>query len=296
LAPSFTLDILPAHKRSGAHSGYSLANGFIYLFLSWFGILALMQSIVNQATIGPIVLFVGLMINEEAINFIPPRHYAAYLIGLFPSVYDWVTNISGRSPLGGDESGNTNLPGLDNWFGVLAWKRGALLVSFLWVAILVQVIDRQWKKAALWAGISSLFALFGIIHVPEAGFDNFSDAVWEQCSDATTCWDHGQQWKFFVAYIMMGATFVLIELARTLGGDKQLLPPIQDESAEEFKDWFKDAAVVVDTKTKTWRDELEEQESGQYNYKSGEATKEDPDAVADASEEDEVDPEKEMEA
>lgn len=49
----------PAHKRSGARTGYSLANGSIYLILSWFGILALIQSIVNQATIGPIVLFVG---------------------------------------------------------------------------------------------------------------------------------------------------------------------------------------------------------------------------------------------
>ena len=47
----------PAYKRSGALVGYSLANGVVYLFLSWFGILALVQSIVNQATIGPIVLF-----------------------------------------------------------------------------------------------------------------------------------------------------------------------------------------------------------------------------------------------
>lgn len=94
----------PAYKRSGAKTGYSLINGAIYLILSWFGILALLQSIVNQATIGPIVLFVGkwlrkrcasrpfltlcspafsfspgLMINEEALNFIPARHYPAYV-------------------------------------------------------------------------------------------------------------------------------------------------------------------------------------------------------------------------
>jgi adenine/guanine/hypoxanthine permease len=75
----------PAHKRSGALIGYSVANGCCYLVMSWFGILALIQSFVNQATIGPIVLFVGFMCNEEAINFMPPRHYAAYIIGLFPS-------------------------------------------------------------------------------------------------------------------------------------------------------------------------------------------------------------------
>ena len=265
----------PAHKRSGAGSGYSLANGAIYFVLSWFGILALMQSIVNQATIGPIVLFVGLMINEEALNFMPARHYSAYMVGLFPSVYDWVTNISGRSPLGGDESGNTNLPGLNSWFGVLAWKRGALLVSFCWVAMLVYVIDRQWKKAALWAGITGAFALFGIIHVPEAGFAHFDEAVWEQCN-GTVCWDHGQQWKFFVAYVMLGGTFLLIEIARRFGGDPQLLDPIEDETAEEFKDWFRDAAIIVEPKTKSYKEagaavapEKEVEDEGEVAIKEG---------------------------
>jgi len=75
----------PAHKRSGALIGYSVANGLCYLIMSWFDILALIQSFVNQATIGPIVLFVGFMMNEDAINFMPPRHYAAYIIGIFPS-------------------------------------------------------------------------------------------------------------------------------------------------------------------------------------------------------------------
>lgn len=67
--------------------------------MSWLGILALIQSLVNQATIGPIVFFICLMMNEETLNFMPARHYPAYIIGLFPSVYDWVTNVSNLGPL-----------------------------------------------------------------------------------------------------------------------------------------------------------------------------------------------------
>ena len=81
LFPVSRLQGHPAHKKSGALTGYSLTNGIIYLFLSWFGVLALMQSIVNQATIGPIVLFVGLAVNQEALEFIPARHYPAYIVG-----------------------------------------------------------------------------------------------------------------------------------------------------------------------------------------------------------------------
>lgn len=65
---------------------FSLLNGVLYLILSLFGLIALIRSIVNQPTIGPIVLFVGLMLLEECMNFLPPRHYAAFLFGLFPSI------------------------------------------------------------------------------------------------------------------------------------------------------------------------------------------------------------------
>ncbi|CAB9526315.1 Inherit from COG: Xanthine uracil vitamin C permease [Seminavis robusta] len=234
----------PAHKKSGALTGYSLTNGIIYLLLSWFGILALMQSIVNQATIGPIVLFVGLAVNEEALNFIPSRHYAAYVVG---------------SPIQDEFGGNINVTGLNSWFGVLAWKRGALLVSFVWVAMLVKVIDRHWSMAAVWSLIGAAFALFGIIHVPEAGFDTFTQPTWEQCSTVTSCtgegelevctnsvecWDHGEQWMFTVGYVMFAATFMVIHFAQKYGNDPTLLPPIVDEENDQaFADWFADAAI-----------------------------------------------------
>jgi len=215
---------------------------------SWFGVLALMQSIVNQATIGPIVLFVGLAVCEEALNFMPSRHYPAFIIGLFPSIYDWVVNISARSPIQDFETGgNIHTTGLDNWFGVLAWKRGALLVSFVWVAMLVMVIDRRWSVAAFWAALGAGFALFGIIHVPEAGFENFNQPVWEQCKSSDECWEYGEQWMFFLAYILLLVTFALLEASRRFGWDTHMLPPIEDEDEDAgFGDWF--AQADIDTR------------------------------------------------
>jgi len=212
---------------------------------SWFGILALIQSIVNPATIGPIVFFVGLQINEETLNFLPPRHYAAYIIGLFPSVYDWTTNVANASPLADDTfSYDVNSAGSPGWIGVLAWKRGSLLVSLLWTSIVVQAIDRQWKLATIWALIASLFAAFGIIHVPTAGFSNWDSPFWEQCTAPDTCWDFANQWMFFVAYLMLAATFTLIWIAAKF--DEKFEDPIDDESRHAFDDWFKDAANVTD--------------------------------------------------
>jgi AGZA family xanthine/uracil permease-like MFS transporter len=108
------------------------------------------KDLTSSSSFSTVVLFVGLMVNEEALNFMPSRHYAAYVIGLFPSIYDWAVNVADKSPIQSqDTAGNINLTPFSQWFGVLAWKRGALLVSFVWVSMLVMVIDRQWKKAAI---------------------------------------------------------------------------------------------------------------------------------------------------
>jgi hypothetical protein len=204
-----------------------------------------MQSIVNPATIGPIVFFVGLQINEEALNFMPSRHYSAYIVGLFPSVYDWVTNIANRAPLASDDfSYDTNSPGASSWVGVLAWKRGSLLVSLLWVSMIVNVLDRQWKGAAVWAFVASLFAVFGIIHVPEAGVQNFDSPFWEQCTSEDVCWDFANQWMFFVAYLMLMVTFIFIYIGAMF--DDKMEDPIDDESRHAFDDWFADAYKYKD--------------------------------------------------
>jgi hypothetical protein len=215
-----------------------------------------MQSIVNLATIGPIVFMVCLMINEETLNFMPSRHYSAYIIGIFPSIYDWLVNVSARTPLSGFLNDGDNVPdynttippGSTAFIGILAWKRGSLLVSMLWVAMIVMVLDRKWAGAIAWAMISSMFALFGIIHMPTAGFKTFSEPLWEQCEGLTdangdvvgvSCWDFAEQWMFFVAYLMMAATFAIILVCKKF--DKSIEDAIDDESAHAFDDWFKDA-------------------------------------------------------
>jgi hypothetical protein len=32
-------------------------------------------------------------INQECLDFMPSRHYASYIVGLFPCIYDWVNNV-----------------------------------------------------------------------------------------------------------------------------------------------------------------------------------------------------------
>lgn len=237
----------PAYKRNGAKNGYSLMNGIIYLILSWFGVLALVQSIVNPATIGPIVFFVGLQVNEEALNFMPSRHYAAYIIGIFPAIFDWAANMADRAPLVSDDgSYNTNTVTQQGWYGLLAWKNGSLLVSLLWTSTIVMVMDRRWLGAGTWALVSSVFAVFGIIHSNEAGFAFWNTPSWQVCSSDSdaSCWQYNHQWMYFTAYLMLAATFGLLHFGAKY--DDTIEDAIVDETANAFEDWFANGYEYVD--------------------------------------------------
>ncbi|CAM9519880.1 unnamed protein product, partial [Hapterophycus canaliculatus] len=115
-----------------------------------------------------------------------------------------VTNIAARGPLAGvAEDGtdyNTNLPDLtEGWWGILGLKRGAILVSLCWVAMLVHIIDRKWWQASVWAGISALFTAVGVIHVPVKPLT--SRILTDELGAVTTatCWEHGDQWQYMTA-------------------------------------------------------------------------------------------------
>ena len=88
-SPPATVFISPRHRRHRTRCMLrmqSLVNGIVYLFLSWFGLIALIRSLVNQQTIGPIVLVVGITLSEECLRLLPARHNSAVLFGLFPSI------------------------------------------------------------------------------------------------------------------------------------------------------------------------------------------------------------------
>jgi hypothetical protein len=128
--------------------------------------------------------------------------------------------------------------------GILAWKNGSLLVSLLWTSMIVNVIDRQWKSAAIWAVVSSLFAVTGIIHSFSAGFGSFSSPAWQVCFGPDVCWAYTEQWMQFAAYIMMAATFAILYFASQI--DDNIEDAIDDESRHAFDDWFQDAYKYED--------------------------------------------------
>jgi hypothetical protein len=56
-------------------------------------------------------------------------------------------------------------------------RKGFALNAMLWVTIVIYTVDRRWLRAATWAAITAVFALFGIIHQDSIDMSKFVDGT-----------------------------------------------------------------------------------------------------------------------
>ncbi|CAF1646733.1 unnamed protein product [Rotaria magnacalcarata] len=222
----------PAFKKMGAKQAYSIANGIAFLPLCFFGINALLLSIIAIVSVNPIIIFIGLVICADTLAITPKRHYPAFLLGLMPIVADWTkgTIISGVSDaytsfVINQTEFNRNVTAHISGFsyrGLLNFSGGSLLQCIFITAIFMYMIDRKFIRAAIWSLLAAFFAFFGLINAPGVGV-------------LTKKNDDG--WRFAVAYIMMAVLFVCFEFAQRQHWVKHPETEPDDLSSIEWAEW-----------------------------------------------------------
>ena len=103
----------------------------------------------------------------------------AVAVGLIPALASWALlliettlRVTGSSLLAAAPQFKGDL----YIHGVIALSQGFMLSSMVLAALLVQVIDRRFVQAAVWAGIAALLSLTGLIHA----YDLTATGVQEQ--------------------------------------------------------------------------------------------------------------------
>ena len=64
----------PGWKAMGGRIGYSAATGVMVIVLSWFGVIAVMSSLIPLVAISPILLYIGMLIGAQAFQETPKIH------------------------------------------------------------------------------------------------------------------------------------------------------------------------------------------------------------------------------
>ncbi len=157
----------PAYKAMGARAGYTLATGLVIGGGAVVGGLSLLVTVVPEAAVVPILVFIGLQITAQAFLVSPGRHGAAVAVTFIP-VAAAVVLIELGGALGSVGKSPADLTGdaAAGYAALLVLGNGFVLTAVLWGSALVFIIDQRLLSAAgVWAAASAA-SLFGVIHSP----------------------------------------------------------------------------------------------------------------------------------
>ena len=164
----------PGWKTIGGRIGYSAATGVMVILLSWFGVVALMMSLVPVVAISPILLYIGMLIGAQAFQETPKSHAPAIVLALVPHVAAWgklqIDNAlaaAGTSvaAVGVEKLGQSGIL----YEGLSVLGGGAILSSLVLASVAVFVIERQFLRAAAFALAGAVLTFFGFMHGEQIG-------------------------------------------------------------------------------------------------------------------------------
>jgi len=157
----------PAYKAMGARAGYTLVTGLVIGLCAAFGVLSVLVTVLPEAAVAPILIFIGLEITAQAFLASPPRHGAAVAMTFVPVTAALVTIEAGTLIAGLGKSPD-DLVGdaAVAWQALLVLGNGFILTAVLWGWAVVAIVDRRLGIAGALFAVASAMTLVGLIHSP----------------------------------------------------------------------------------------------------------------------------------
>src|SRR5436309_2446156 len=146
----------PGWKAMGGRIGYSAAVGVMVIVLSWFGIIAVMSSLIPLVAISPILLYIGMLIGAQAFQETPKAHAPAIVLALIPNIAAWgKVLIDGALGAAGTSAAAVGLDKLGQvgvlYHGLELLGGGAILGGVVLGAIAAFMIEKEFVEAAAFA-------------------------------------------------------------------------------------------------------------------------------------------------
>jgi AGZA family xanthine/uracil permease-like MFS transporter len=164
----------PGWKAMGGRIGYSAAVGVMVIVLAWFGIIALMSSLIPVVAISPILLYIGMLIGAQAFQETPKSHAPAIVLALAPHLAAWAkVQIDGALAAAGTNAATVGLEKLGQvgvlYHGLEVLSGGAILGGLVLGAIAVFIVEKKFVAAAAFAAAGAALTFFGFMHGEAVG-------------------------------------------------------------------------------------------------------------------------------
>lgn len=191
----------PGWKKMGAGAGYSIANGVAITLLCLLGLVGLVSALVPVEAGAAILLWIGITIASQAFEATPREHAPAVVVGFFPALAAWgLLLLEATLRAAGTNVGAVGMKALALQLpisGLIALERGFIFTSMILSALTVCLIEKHYRKAALWALVAAIISATGLMH----GYTISDGAIINAYGPTTT-------WPFVLGYGGIAAVFL----------------------------------------------------------------------------------------
>jgi len=147
------------HKKAGAAWLYSVLNAVTFFILLQSGLMAMLFYSIDPVSVGCILIAVGLMIVQSAMEHSASRHYPCLMIGIMFLVSDMLYFDHFDSGVRVATRSIRRKKGVMNMAPM-----GGIMCSLMVTAILCDIVDSRYFRAGVFCFISGWFSFFGIMH------------------------------------------------------------------------------------------------------------------------------------
>ncbi|MDG2169843.1 MAG: hypothetical protein P8L44_18185, partial [Opitutales bacterium] len=165
----------PAWKSLGARAGYSVLNGVFLTLVCLTGTMSVLTWAIPAEAGLAIILWIGIIITSQAFEVTDRKHMVAMVVGLMPGLAAWtmlVIKASMNSVSAVVEKGPALTEAVLNQAhnsgafigGGFALEQGFLYSAMIWAAVVVYIIDREFKRAAFWSLTGAILSILGLMH------------------------------------------------------------------------------------------------------------------------------------
>ena len=208
----------PAWKALGSRAGYSILNGIFLTLVCLTGTMSVLTWAIPAEAGLAIILWIGIIITSQAFEVTDRKHMVAVVVGLMPGLAAW-TMLVIKTSMNSVSTVVEKGPALTEAIlqqahqsgafigGGFALEQGFLYSAMIWSAMVVYIIDREFKRAAWWSFSGALLSILGLMHSFKlTGTDSIInlpliELLTGGASDLSSIFP---AWEYAVAYALVG--------------------------------------------------------------------------------------------
>src|SRR5579872_4833921 len=161
--------MLPPYKAMGARIGFSFWTPVVYLAVTMSGLTIFIAQLFPWPILAAMIAYVSIGVGMATLRKVDPKYVSVVLLGfVLPAGAVVAAAMNSALPAlqlsAANPAVQTALNRTIYWSSIQGLGNGFLFLVLIVAAVLTEIIDRRFGRAAVWCLLAAVFSWFGLMH------------------------------------------------------------------------------------------------------------------------------------